>query len=395
MFLEILLAILLGVLAGCFTGLIPGLHVNLIAVLVFSSIGLFSSFSLLSVILFILALSLTHSFLDSIPSIYLGAPNPAHVLSVLPGHQLLHEGKGRLAVLYTLYGSGVGLLLTLALFPLAIKYLDQLYTFLQPFIGYLLFLIIFFLFIYSGDYFKNFIFFAVSGLLGLAVFALYRQEQVLLPLLSGLFGTSTLLVSLSTVTSLPKQDADVSLETDDDLSLFSRATLSGVLAGFLPGFGSSQAAILALSTLKNPKPHHYLIITGALNTINFVFSIITFTLLSRARNGAIVVVSSLAPFHLSDVWLLSFALLFIGGIALLLGCYLSKSLLSVLVKVPYKTLVYSILFFLIIMVAVLSSFQGMLILLVATGLGLLAQHYGAQRNMLLGCLLLPVLLYFL
>ena len=92
--ISIILALILGILVGIFTGLIPGLHINLVAMLLF----LFSSKleSDLSLILasFIVAMSVTHIFLDFIPSIFLGAPTPQTALSILPGHRLLLKGKG-------------------------------------------------------------------------------------------------------------------------------------------------------------------------------------------------------------------------------------------------------------------------------------------------------------
>jgi TctA family transporter len=148
--------------------------------------------------------------------------------------------------------------------------------------------------------------------------------------------------------------------------------------------------------MRKPEPKDYLLLTGALNTVAFAFSIITFALLGKARNGAIVGVGELLEsMSMTQVWFFAFLFLFVGGIATLLGLYFAKSLLVVLQKVNYTKLVKGLLYFLLVLVLVLSSWQGVLILLTATGLGLLAQFYGAQKNMLLGCLLLPVILYFL
>lgn len=398
MFIEILLAILFGILAGIITGLIPGLHVNLITVLVISLASTVSGISVLSVVLFILSLALTHTFLDSIPSIYLGAPDPAHALSVLPGHQLLHEGKGHQAILYTVIGSLFGLLATLAVIPLVLPFLAQAADIITPYIGYVLLIVIVFLLWYSGAYLKNFLFFMASGLLGLLVFAQVSQEQVLLPLLSGLFGTSTLLYSLLTTTSLPKQDTSLApeLRSAELEGSIARATVVGMLAGFLPGFGASQGAIVALSTFKNAQPKHYLLVTGALNTVSFVFSLVTFIVLLKARNGAIVGISELVTsFATQDLWFFGAVFLLVGGIAVLLALFFSKQLIVILQRVSYLWLVWSVLLFLFFLVLLLAHWQGLFILFAATGLGLLAQFHGAQKNMLLGCLLLPVLLYFL
>ena len=62
-------------------------------------------------------MSITHTFLDSIPSIYLGVPDPDMALSILPAHRMLLEGNGFLALKYTLYGSLSGLMISVILSP--------------------------------------------------------------------------------------------------------------------------------------------------------------------------------------------------------------------------------------------------------------------------------------
>ena len=99
MFLQILLAIILGCIAGTFTGIIPGIHVNLLSLIILS----FSTYLLgittpLIIAVFIISIALTHTFVNAIPSIYLGAPDSDTALSVLPGHKLLLKGLGHEAV---------------------------------------------------------------------------------------------------------------------------------------------------------------------------------------------------------------------------------------------------------------------------------------------------------
>ena len=99
MFIEILIAILVGILCGIITGLTPGIHVNLVAttLLALSPI-LLSHFNALSLAVFIMSLAVTHSFLDTIPSTYLGAPENENALSVLPAQKMLLRGEGYHAV---------------------------------------------------------------------------------------------------------------------------------------------------------------------------------------------------------------------------------------------------------------------------------------------------------
>ena len=91
--LEVLFYVLAGVLAGTVTGIIPGIHVNLIAAFVLGGSFVFGGDPLL-LGAFLVALGVTHSFVDFLPSIYLGAPDPETALAVLPGHRYFLKGKG-------------------------------------------------------------------------------------------------------------------------------------------------------------------------------------------------------------------------------------------------------------------------------------------------------------
>ena len=130
MILYILLALLIGVLAGTLTGLSPGIHINLVAIFLLSSSLLLLKFvSPIVLVVFIVAMSMTHTFIDFIPSIFLGAPDEDSSLSVLPGHEMLISGRGYEAVILTLYGSVLGLIGIFFLSLLFIIFLPKIYPY--------------------------------------------------------------------------------------------------------------------------------------------------------------------------------------------------------------------------------------------------------------------------
>lgn len=120
---------LLGTAAGVATGLTPGLHVNTVAALVLAfqapllllAGSLFSWASPAPQDLVLLAGALVvgnvvaHTFLDYVPAIFLGAPEPETALSVLPGHRMLLKGRGLEAIHLSAWGSLVAAFLGLAL----------------------------------------------------------------------------------------------------------------------------------------------------------------------------------------------------------------------------------------------------------------------------------------
>ena len=135
--LQIIGALLVGILFGILTGLIPGIHINTIAIFVVAlSIYLTQYLDPLLLACFIASMSITHTFLDSIPAIFLGAPDADMALNVLPGHKMLLEGKGYEAVKLTVIGSLLALVLTIAIIPFMIPFVPKIYLFLQPHMGF-------------------------------------------------------------------------------------------------------------------------------------------------------------------------------------------------------------------------------------------------------------------
>ncbi|MDD4308739.1 MAG: tripartite tricarboxylate transporter permease, partial [Thermoplasmata archaeon] len=117
--LAVILFTLLGCVAGIITGLVPGIHVNNVAMVILSSQAAFLSFALLmfgwaqpsssQLIVIVCSLvignAITHTFLDFIPSVFLGAPDAETALSLLPGHRMMLAGRGYEAVKCSVIGS--------------------------------------------------------------------------------------------------------------------------------------------------------------------------------------------------------------------------------------------------------------------------------------------------
>ena len=194
--LQLILAALIGLLAGTITGIIPGIHINLVAILVFAgSSYILNYFSPIALAAFITSMAITHTFLDFLPSIFLGAPDEDTALSVLPGHRLLLKGMGYGAVKLTLIGSFYGLIFALAISPLLIISIPKIYPFVSRYIAFILIAASVLLIVKEKYKMWAIIIFFLSGILGLATLNFNMIKQPLLPLFSGLFGTSLLTIS--------------------------------------------------------------------------------------------------------------------------------------------------------------------------------------------------------
>ncbi|MBW2983787.1 tripartite tricarboxylate transporter permease [Candidatus Woesearchaeota archaeon] len=402
MFLSTIIAILCGILAGVVTGLIPGIHINLVSLLLVSISGYFLAItSSLTLGVFIIAMAVTHTFLDSIPSIFLGAPDADMVLGVLPGHKLLLEGKGYEAVKLTTIGSLVCLVLVVLIIPIMIPAVPWIYSVIQPFIGWILIFVVVFMLLkengVKGKLWGSYVF-LLSGVLGMIVFSLPNLKQPLFPMLSGLFGVSTLITSLSNNVKVPKQKITetIVVEKKNKFKAYGAAVFSGSLTGMFPGLGSAQAAILSTQLVGDIGNHAFLILVGGINTVNFVFSLVTLYTLQKARNGAIVAVMEiLKEISVNELVVFLCAALIAGGIATFLALFITRGFSSLINKINYRKLCISIITLISVLVLYFSGIIGILILVVSTAIGIIPALVGVKRSNAMGCLLLPVILYFI
>lgn len=402
MFLHIILALSLGIFCGIFTGLCPGVHINMVSVVLLNLTPLLLTFTNpLVICVFIIAMAITHTFLDTIPSIFLGAPESVDALNVLPGHRMLLEGKGFEAVKITIIGSYFCLLLGLLVTPVLIIAAPNVSEFLKPYIGYILVGVVIFMVLKDRKLEKrlwNIIIFLISGAFGVIVFSIPNFKDPLFPMLSGLFGISGLLLSLSEASRIPKQEETDSIKIP--MKSQAKAMLSGVfsgsLTGIFPGLGAAQAAILAMQLAGNIGTHAFMMLVGGIGTVASLFSLVTLYTIDKARDGAIVVVSEIIGTLTTQKFLaLLMTSLVAGGIAVFLTMKLTRLFTKLVSIVNYKLLSIGIIIFVTSLVFYFTSFLGLFILTISTAIGMIAPLKKVGRNNAMGCLLLPVILYFL
>jgi len=397
---QILLALLLGVLAGIITGLTPGIHINLVAVLLLAaSPVLLLSFPVLALACFIISMSVVHTFLDSIPSIFLGAPDAATALGVLPGHRYLLKGWGLMAVKLTIIGSLGAALLSVLLFPLFVLIVRYAYPFFQAVMGWLLLAVALFMVLRDKKRLWAALIFLLAGSLGLIVLNLPGLENPLFPLLSGLFGVSTLLISLNDETIIPPQettDPRIKVKKGIAIKALASGQFSGFLTAMLPGLGAATAAVLSLQITRDLGDHGYMLLQGSINTVNFILSLATLLVLGKARNGSIIAVQQLVD-SVGVVHILLFlaVTLVAAGLGAMLALWFGRVFSKLISKVNYKALVWGIVAFLVGLTPLLSGWTGLLILVTATALGVIPATVKTARVHGMGCILVPVMLYFL
>lgn len=393
MLIEIALALLIGCAVGTFTGIFPGIHINLIgSLIVYLSLSALSIVGTIYLMVFIVSMSITHTFIDFIPSMFLGCPNTDTELSVLPGHELLKEGKGYGAIMLTARGclTAVFLILILA-YPLIIL-ISKTYDGIKSGIPYVLILASLFLILTEKRKINALGVFIIAGLLGVLSLNIGINEP-LLPLLTGLFGASSIILSIKTKTQIPKQEInEIKIKKFKPIL---GSIISSPLCGFLPGLGSGQAAVIGSSVSKLDNKG-FLFLLGTTNMLVMGFSFISLYVIEKTRTGSAVAIKNLIGIPSSKTLILILGVVLISGI---ISFFLTKSLAKFfsqkISQINYGLLSKITLLILILLVLMISGFLGLLMLIISTLTGIYCITQKVKRTNMMGVLLLPTIILLL
>jgi len=418
MLLLYLAFVLIGVGLGVLTGLTPGLHVNNVAVII---LYIYSSFYASPILLanLIVANMITHTFVDFIPSTFLGAPSEDTSLSVLPMHRLLLQGEGFKAIYISTYGSLLATIFALPLIPLLqivlvnMNLADTLY-FYTPLL--LLLIILGLVYLESKKNLKNALFslliIAISGVFGYIAlrfplnhnYSLFGNGMsILFPIFTGLFGIPVLVLSQNTIVPEQKIVKPI-IERRHYLSSFI-GTLSGSLVGFLPGVTSGVAAAISRIFIKENDTENFLYALGSVNTANYIFNLAALFLILRPRSAAVNVIAQM--FNITP-WLntrfppSSFVLILLTvAIASLLSFFITIAIGKLFAKSigkmgkKYGLISRIIIVVLFTMIFAFTGVIGVIFGVVATLIGMLPPKLGVMRVHLMSVIIIPVLIAYL
>jgi putative membrane protein len=399
--IAIILAVLFGIWIGVLTGLAPGIHINLVSIGIVAASGFILNvlgIPIIAIVVFIVSLSITHTFVDFIPSIFLGAPDEDdNALAILPGHEMLIKGKAYEAIFLTLLGSLAGIFLILIFTPIFIHYLPIIYEYTKRIMPLILLVAsLFLIFMEKSSKIWAFIIFLLSGFLGLASYNL-PIKQSLLPLFTGLFGVSSLITSIAKKQKLPEQKVIAIKNMLPKRKSFLKAVfasfLSSPLCSFLPGMGSGQAAVIGSQVSGDLNRKEFLILLGSINTLVTGLSFITLFSINKARTGVAAAVQSLMQLTTQDIWIILGVIIISGILSFFITLFIARIFSRIINKIDYTKLSASIIILLIILVLIFSGLLGFLLMIISTSLGLCCIYAGVRRTHLMGCLIIPAILF--
>lgn len=394
--IDYVLAIIVGICLGTLTGLIPGLHTNLVTTGLLAFLVAHPTETPLPFIIGVVALACTHTLMDFIPSIFLGAPGEDSFLAVLPGHELIKEGKGQEACIIAGYGVGCGIAGGIVLALPFLVVLPALVETLTTSIPYLLFFLTGYLVFREGDTLRALLLTALIALLGLSTFSLPIKEP-LLPLLSGLFGLAGLLSSLADTPSLPPQQPATpqTVPLRNYFSILLPSALITPFCSFLPGIGSGHAATLIAETIR-PEKRQFLFITGFTSAFVLLYSFYTLFAINKARTGAAATVQALLPTLTTDTLFIITGTMFLAFLlSFPLFLLLTNQSKTLITKIPYRTLTLTVIVLILLANLFLTNLPGLLVLATSTALGFCTIRSGIRRINLMVALIVPAIVYYL
>lgn len=394
MLLEIFLALTFGIIIGIITGLLPGIHNNLITSFLVSILPALS-FSPISLAVFIVSLSISNIFFEFIPSVYLGCPDADSSLSILPGHRMLLEGRGNEAIKLSSLGCLLSVPCLVVLAPIFILFLPKVYSTLKP----IMFFILIFASLYSvlreKNKLKAIFIFLLSGFLGTLVLT-NKISNPLLPMLSGLFGASSLIISILKKEKIPKQEISqkITVSKEEIKNSFFSSILASPLCSFLPALGSGQASIIA-SDLTKTNSRSFMIILGTINSLTMSLSFLTLFLIQKSRTGAASALQTIIPrFSSSILLVILLTILLTSLLCFFLTKRVSKLFARFIEKTNYQVISLITLIFLSLTIILFSGTLGLLIFIISTFVGLVAILLESRRTNLMGCLMLNSIIYY-
>lgn len=392
--LDVIFFITAGMIFGIIFGLVPGIHPNMIILLVPFFIS--SSLQPPLIISFFISMAMTNIFFDFIPSILFGAPEEDTSMSVLPGHRLLMEGHGYVAVKFCVVGCAGAIVICAAIFPFLMIIVPVLYLAITNYIWIFL-TAISFVIIWSNSGYKK-----LAGLLcffGAGIIGLMTEQMpisntlTLFPIFSGFFGISMLVLQINQKTNIPKQsnnEMSISIRTRNRSIFF--GTLGGIFSGFLPGAGTSQ--ITAMATLeKNEKS--FLMTAGAIAAANMIISVVSLWLIKKPRSGIAVALDQITTLGLNEVILILGVSLFVCGISTILVLKTTKHFIRLIEKINYSYISIAIIIMISALTFIFTGFFGMLLLITCTSMGIFVNTLNVRRAVLMGVLLLPTIIFYL
>lgn len=423
-FLILIPYILLGTLMAGLVSLIPALHIFNLA----GFILLYFKFPQLlpgnALPAFMMSLVVSWSIINTIPALFLGAPDESAMFIVLPGQKYMMLGKGYEAAVLSGVGA-MGAIIVLGIgSPVILKLFPRIRWLLIPHMGWILLLIC--AYIIMGEWPKatlrpktkwgrfidgwkssaaGILTFILAGLLGIFILnkpfiPIERAFQNIMPAFVGLYAVPWVITNIISKTEIPKQNICTSIDLNYKLAI--RGTFAGVLGGsfaaLLPIITGGIGGLIAGHATAQRDDRLFIISQGASKTMYYVGGFLLFFVpyfgLYHLRRGGMAWM--LSPFYvprtIGDYFMILATIALSAGFAFFLLLRFSRFVIKVITKFDYRLISLFTVVILFAIVLTITGLRGIFITVVATGIGLIPVLFHSRRMNCMAILLVHMTL---
>ena len=420
----VLVSTLVGTVLSSALSILPGLHaynvMGLLVMLVLWVQSLGWNVPPEIFLPFMMGMVVGWSMLNTIPAVLLGAPDESALFTVLPGQKFLMTGRGYEGTMITAVGGLAGVFfLVLVVGPFAPRVLPPVQSVLSPHMHWIIWVIVVYMMMaewpkggiggVSGwkkffDAWRSLgagvMTFLLSGLFGFII--LYRPVvsvdvafQNIMPAFVGLFAVPWCLLNMISGASVPKQYITDSLDVDADVILRSTAAggLGGGFAGFFPVITGGIGGMLAGHATAQRDERVFIMSQGVSKLVYYTgaFMLMFVPGLGIRRGGAAWMIQTLhTPTGYYDYFMILGSIAIAGAVSFMMVGPMARLTIRVIERFNYRYVSSGALLIIVALVYVVTSWEGLVIMAVGVGIGLIPVLYGSRRLNCLGILLLPI-----
>lgn len=414
----------LGTLASSVVSLMPALHIyNVAGIIIILTMGAGTStlIPMDYVPIFMMAMVVGWAILNTIPALFLGAPDESAIFVVLPGQKYMMQGRGYEAAALTGLGALAGIVAMFVASPVFFKTLPKLRQLTRPHNFWIMGLIIAYMLMSewpkgSGrrktgwgrfiDGWKNLaaglLTFLLSGILGIIVLnkplvPIQYAFQNIMPIFVGIFAIPWVIGNIFSNTEIPPQH--ICASADLDARIWSRGGfggfLGGMIAAFMPVVTGGIGGFIAGHVTAQRDDRLFIISQGASKSVYYIggFLMAFIPSLNRTRGGMAWMLRPFCqPHTYDDYWRIMGVIMLSGGISFFLLLAYSRLMIKVITMVNYRALSVAMFVLLVAVTCLIAGPMGVALMTVATAIGLIPVYFHSRRMNCMGVLLLPITL---
>lgn len=421
---AIIVATIVGTLLASILSCLPALHIyNISGIVILLGInaGKLGTIPVEAILAFMMSLVVAYSILNSIPSIFLGAPDESAIFITLPGSRYLMMGKGYEAAILTGVGGLGGLFFLMIISPLALSVFPIAKEVVQPHLHWILAAVLGFMVMSEwpkgGDRGINrrqrfwrawqnliaglatLILSAILGfiILDRPVIPIENAFQNIMPAFVGLFAVPWVIQNISSVQNPPSQHFPQTV--DMTATMFLRGSgagcMGGLFAAFFPIVTGGMGGLLAAHATAQRDDRLFIISQGASKTVYYVgsFMLLFVPGLELTRGGMSWMMSGIhQPTGTAHYYMIVGVIALSGAMSFYLLALFSRWTIYVITCINYRLLSLFTLCLITIVVFYMCKWQGLWVMIIATGIGMIPVFFHSRRMNCMGVLLIPIML---